>query len=64
MKRASYSTARSQDIREQRRLAGVVRNAAWQALTTAQKVASLDARLGAGIGAVRQRTKLGQEGTK
>ena len=34
-------------------------DAAWQALTTAAKIASLDARLGVGIGAVRQRAKLG-----
>ena len=34
---------------------GVERNAVWQALTSAQKIASLDARLGKGVGARRQR---------
>ncbi len=62
MKRNSYSTARSQTALEQRRLDGAKRNAAWQTLSTVQKLASLDARLGAGIGAVRQRAKL--EGIK
>ncbi len=58
MKRNSYSTAQSQTAREQRKLEGETRNTAWRALSTVQKVASLDARLGAGIGAVRQRVKL------
>ena len=62
MKRNSYSTARSQTAREQRKLDGETRNKAWRALSTVQKLASLDARLGAGIGAVRQRAKL--EGVK
>ena len=38
---------------------GVARNKAWASLTAAQKLASLDARLGKGIGAKRQRAKLG-----
>ncbi len=58
MKRNSYSTARSQTAREQRVIDGDKRNTAWRALTTAAKIASLDARLGVGIGAVRQRVKL------
>ena len=34
---------------------GAERNAVWQALSSAQKIASLDARLGRGVGASRQR---------
>jgi len=37
---------------------GVKRNAEWAALTPTQKIASLDARLGKGVGARRQRKKL------
>lgn len=37
---------------------GTARNAEWASLTTAQKIASLDARLGKGIGAKRQRKLL------
>jgi hypothetical protein len=41
-----------------RRTEGNERNLAWSKLTAAQKLASLDSRLGAGIGARRQRAKL------
>lgn len=43
---------------EERVKEGAERNALWAALTPAAKLASLDARLGKGIGAKRQREKL------
>lgn len=45
-------------MRERRNALGEARNAAWRALTTPEKIASLDARLGVGVGAKRQRSKL------
>lgn len=36
---------------------GIERNAEWRALSTAEQLASLDRRLGKGVGAKRQRTK-------
>jgi hypothetical protein len=47
-----------EDSKEQRRADDAARVKAWRALTTVQKIASLDARLGAGQGAKRQRKKL------
>ncbi len=44
--------------REQRQKEGDERNAKWRALTPAEKLASLDARLGPGKGARRQRCLL------
>jgi hypothetical protein len=44
--------------REQRRVEGEERNAAWRELTPQEQLASLDTRLGKGIGAKRQRAKL------
>lgn len=44
--------------REQRRAEGEARNTAWRGLTAAQQLASLDGRLGVGVGAARQRRKL------
>ena len=46
------------DTREARRVEGDKRNAEWAALTPAEKLASLDRRLGKGVGARRQREKL------
>ena len=43
------------DIKRQE---GEVRNAQWAMLTAVEKLRSLDSRLGKGIGAKRQRTKL------
>lgn len=40
---------------EQKRIEGEVRNEAWRKLTTSEKLADLDRRLGKGIGARRQR---------
>lgn len=37
---------------------GTKRNAAWAALSKSEKIASLDSRLGKGVGAKRQREKL------
>jgi hypothetical protein len=48
--------------KEQRRLEGEVRNDAWRALTTKDKLADLDRRLGIEKGAARQRKLL--EGAK
>jgi hypothetical protein len=59
MKRTSYSTERSRAAVDARRIAGDARNTAWRALTVAEKVASLNTRLGAGVGATRQRRALG-----
>lgn len=44
--------------KEERRREGEDRNEAWRKLSTAQKLASLDQRLGPGVGAERQRRKL------
>ena len=44
--------------RDRRRIEGHERNLAWQKLTPAQRIASLDARLGVGQGAKKQRAKL------
>lgn len=44
--------------REQKREEGEERNAEWRKLTPAQQIASLDRRLGKGVGAKRQRGKL------
>jgi hypothetical protein len=49
--------------KDRKRAEGAVRNAAWQALTPAAKLAELDRRLGPGQGARRQRAKLAQEMT-
>ena len=48
--------------REQARIDDAARVAAWRALSTAQKLASLDGRLGVGIGAKRQRAKMETSG--
>lgn len=44
--------------REQRQFLARSRNAAYALLTPAQKLAKLDAALGVGVGADKQRTKL------
>lgn len=44
--------------REEKKAEGEVRNAEWRKLTPAQQLADLDARLGVGVGATRQRAKL------
>ena len=59
MKRATYSQSHASQARASRRTAGDARNTAWRALSFVAQVASLDSRLGVGIGAVRQRAKLG-----
>ena len=43
---------------ELRRKEAIERKAAWDNLSTAEKIASLDARLGVGIGAKKQRKRL------
>lgn len=48
----------NREKKEQRRLEADERNARWDALTPAEKLAELDARLGADLGAVKQRRKL------
>jgi hypothetical protein len=45
--------------KEQRRIEGEVRNEAWRKLSTSEKLADLDRRLGKGVGARRQRKLLG-----
>lgn len=45
----------------EKREAGEERNAEWRKLTPAQQLANLDRRLGKGVGAKRQRTKLKEE---
>lgn len=42
----------------QRKLEGDARNAAWRALSATEQLKDLDRRLGTGVGAKRQRTKL------
>ena len=44
--------------KEQARIDDANRVSAWRALSPAQQLASLDGRLGVGIGATRQRAKL------
>ena len=46
------------DRRSERQKEAVVRNAAWEALSLKEKVEQLNIRLGPGVGAKRQRTKL------
>lgn len=46
---------------EQKRREGEVRTAYWQGLSTAEKLADLDRRLGKDVGAKRQRAKLAKE---
>jgi hypothetical protein len=41
-----------------RKIEAVARQEAWAKLSTAEKIASLDRRLGKGVGAVKQRAKL------
>ncbi len=43
------------DLRELRIKEAAERTAYWRGLSVAEKLASLDARLGAGVGATRQR---------
>ena len=45
--------------REQRQDAHEERLAYWQSLSRVEKIASLDRRLGPGVGAVKQRARLG-----
>ena len=54
----SRTQKRSASARQDRREACEKRNAEWRELTPAQQLAELDARLGKGIGAARQRAKL------
>ena len=46
------------DRRVQRLEEGQARNAVWAALSNKEKLTRLDARLGKGVGAKRQRAKL------
>lgn len=54
---ATRTYAREAD-RARRREEGEQRNEAWRKLTPAEQLASLDRRLGKGVGAKRQRRKL------
>ena len=49
---------RSKACKEDRRKACEARAAEWQELSPAQQMVALDERLGEGVGAVKQRTKL------
>lgn len=51
------SQRRSTGCREERRVEGEARNLKWRALTVSEKLASLDRRLGKGVGAKKQREK-------
>lgn len=46
---------------EQKKIEGEARNVEWRKLSAKQQLAELNRRLGAGIGAVRQREKLKKE---
>lgn len=46
---------------EQKLKEGAERNAHWQSLTAAEQLADLDARLGKGVGATRQRAILAKK---
>jgi hypothetical protein len=48
--------------KEVKRREGAERNAQWTQMSAKEKLASLDARLGKGQGATRQRVKLSTEG--
>lgn len=50
--------ARNSERREERRKNAEQRNQEWQKLTPAQQLAELDARLGVGQGAKKQRQKI------
>ena len=47
--------------KEPKRVEGAERNAEWRKLSAKEKLADLDRRLGAGIGAARQRKILTKE---
>lgn len=47
------------DLRREKHVEGLLRNAAWDALSQGEKLLALDRRLGKGVGAVRQRKLLG-----
>ena len=49
---------RGHAVKQQKREEATARVAAWRGLTPGQKVASLDGRLGVGVGAVKQRGRL------
>jgi hypothetical protein len=48
---------------DRRRTEGAERNEYWRSLTPDRQLAILDARLGKGVGAKRQRAKLAKEST-
>lgn len=52
------SQRRGHAVKQERRAEAGKRVAGWQALTTGEKVASLDGRLGVGVGAAKQRKAL------
>ena len=56
-KRTTQGPYRS-EVSERKRREADERNASWAAMSTADKLAELDARLGYGMGAVKQRTRL------
>lgn len=49
---------RNKDTKEVRQIGAANRNAEFAALSIQQKIAHLDARLGVGVGATKQRAKL------
>jgi hypothetical protein len=51
-----HSQARAHKVDRQRE--ALLRNEAWAKLSTTEKLAALDKRLGKGVGAKRQRAKL------
>lgn len=48
----------TKEVREARRKSAEARNAAWQAKAPKQQLAELDRRLGAGVGAKKQRARI------
>jgi hypothetical protein len=53
-----HTQTRNAGLRQEKREEGDKRNVAWRALSPAAQVKELDQRLGVGVGAKRQRTKL------
>lgn len=49
---------RSREVKEQRQAEAKARQDAYSKLTVQEKIAKLDAKLGVGVGAVKQRKRL------
>jgi hypothetical protein len=58
LKRTNHKRGHAKAARDKRRTEGEARNTAWAKLGAKEQIASLDKRLGEGVGAVKQRFKI------